>query len=129
MAQCVSNALLCCAHIFTCEACATPGMKTRQKALIFLNPNASTDMSAAMQTTLAAFEESRITTTILVPAQMAAMMASPAWETTDLTHLEYVVVGSSLIPLQQIKNWHSKDVPVSQIYGATETGPTAKGQQ
>ena len=41
--------------------------------------------------------------------------------------MEYVVVGSSLIPIQQIKSFHDRGIPASQIYGATETGPAAIG--
>ena len=68
-----------------------------------------------------------ISTTILVPAQMAAMMAHPDWAGADMSSMQHVVVGSSLIPLTQIKAWHAKSIPVSQVYGATETGPTAIG--
>ncbi len=71
--------------------------------------------------------EDKITTTILVPAQMAAMMAQESWATAVMSSMKYVVVGSSLIPMAQIKTWHSKNIPVSQIYGSTETGPTAIG--
>ncbi len=77
--------------------------------------------------TLAEIEAAAITTSLLVPAQMAAMMEHPAWQTTDLSKMEYVVVGSSLIPIQQIKSFHDRGIPASQIYGATETGPAAIG--
>ncbi|MEP1091660.1 MAG: AMP-binding protein [Rhizobiaceae bacterium] len=69
----------------------------------------------------------KITTTIFVPAQMAAMMEMSRWETSDLSSMDYVVVGSSIIPLAQIQKFHAKGIPVSQLYGATETGPGAIG--
>ncbi len=72
-------------------------------------------------------EANRIDTSIFVPAQMQAMMSHPNWESTDLSSLKYVVVGSSMIPLHQIRNFHARDIPVSQIYGSTETGPAAVG--
>lgn len=72
-------------------------------------------------------ETHRPVTSIFVPAQMAAMMALPHWSEVDLSSLEYVVVGSSLIPLAQIQAFHQRNIPVSQIYGATETGPAAIG--
>ena len=75
--------------------------------------------------TLDAIEQQKITTTILVPAQMSAMLATPRWGKVDLTSMHYLVVGSSRIPTEQIKAWHWRGVPVSQVYGATETGPTA----
>ena len=77
--------------------------------------------------TLQEIEASSITTSLLVPAQMAAMMSLAAWPATDLSGMDYVVVGSSLIPLQQIQSFHHRNIPVSQIYGATETGPAAIG--
>ena len=75
--------------------------------------------------TLAEIQRDRITTSIFVPAQMAAMMAVPQWTTSDLSSLSHVAVGSSIIPIQQIKNFHARGIPVSQVYGATETGPAA----
>ena len=77
--------------------------------------------------TLAEIAEQDITTSIFVPAQMAAMMGLPQWDTTDLSSMDYVVVGSSIIPLSQIQNFHARNIPVSQLYGATETGPGAIG--
>jgi fatty-acyl-CoA synthase len=72
-------------------------------------------------------QEQRITTTILVPAQMGAMMGMPQWAQCDLSSLKCVVVGSSIIPLAQIQSLHARGIPASQIYGATETGPAAIG--
>jgi len=77
--------------------------------------------------TLEDIEQNHITTSIFVPAQMAAMMGSPRWQSSDLSSMKYAVVGSSVIPLQQIKNFHMRGIPVSQLYGATETGPAAIG--
>ena len=77
--------------------------------------------------TLRDIAENKITTSIYVPAQMAAMMSLPDWQTADLFSMKYVVVGSSIIPLKQIKSFHARNIPVSQLYGATETGPAAIG--
>lgn len=77
--------------------------------------------------TLNEIAEQQITTSIFVPAQMAAMMGLPQWDLTDLSSMSYVVVGSSIIPLPQIQNFHARGIPVSQLYGATETGPGAIG--
>lgn len=76
---------------------------------------------------LAEIETESITTSIFVPAQMAAMMTLPDWNERDLSSMDYVVVGSSLIPMEQIKRFHARGIPVSQVYGATETGPAAIG--
>ncbi len=77
--------------------------------------------------TLEDIEYNQITTSIYVPAQMSAMMDLPQWQTCDLSSMKYVVVGSSIIPLKQIQNFHARGIPVSQLYGATETGPAAIG--
>lgn len=75
--------------------------------------------------TLRSIEQDRVSVTILVPAQMAAMQGLPQWTTTDLSSLRVLAVGSSIIPLGQIQRFHERGIPVSQVYGATETGPAA----
>lgn len=77
--------------------------------------------------TLEQIEREEITIAVWVPAQMGAMMALPQWSLTDLSSLDCVVVGSSNVPLPQIQKLHSRNIPASQIYGATETGPAAIG--
>ena len=77
--------------------------------------------------TLAELPLSSITETLWVPAQMSAMMNLPEWKDCDLSSLNTVVVGSSVIPENQIESIHAKGIPVSQLYGATETGPGAIG--
>lgn len=79
------------------------------------------------ETTLDCLNDHSIYTSIFVPAQMSALMSHPNWPDTDLSSLAFVVVGSSLIPIEQIKEWHRRQIPVSQLYGATETGPCAVG--
>ena len=68
---------------------------------------------------LAEIETQRITTSIFVPAQMSAMMTLQDWEQRDFSSLAFVAVGSSIIPLKQIENFHQRRIPVSQIYCAT----------
>ena len=80
------------------------------------------------KTTLEEIEVAKITTSIFVPAQMDAMMSLPDWETRDLSSMSHATVGSSIIPLWQIKKFHERGIPVSQVYGATETGPAAIAQ-
>ena len=77
--------------------------------------------------TMEALTDTRLTGSILVPAQMNALIGGPGWAEADFSHLSYLVVGSSVIPLTQIQAWHAKGPPVSQVYGATETGPDAIG--
>jgi fatty-acyl-CoA synthase len=67
----------------------------------------------------------RPTLSLLVPATMAAVIAHPAWEQTDLSSLKLVNTGSMVVPDSLIRAFHARGVPVGQIYGATETAPIA----
>jgi fatty-acyl-CoA synthase len=75
--------------------------------------------------TLAAIAEARPSLTVLVPAQIAALIAHPAWATTDLSSLRLVTTGSMIVPIPLIEAFHARGVPVVQVYGSTETAPIA----
>jgi fatty-acyl-CoA synthase len=75
--------------------------------------------------TLAAIAEARPRLTVLVPAQMAALIAHPAWPVTDLSSLRLVTTGSMIVPMPLIEAFHARGVPVVQVYGSTETAPIA----
>jgi len=62
---------------------------------------------------------------ILVPAQMAPLQATPAWEKSDLSCLRTVLTGSTAIPDAMVKYWHGKGIPLLQMYGSSETCPIA----
>ena len=67
----------------------------------------------------------RPTLSLLVPATLQAVIAHPDWETTDLTSLRMVNTGSMVVPDNLIRRFHARNVPIGQIYGATETAPIA----
>jgi fatty-acyl-CoA synthase len=67
----------------------------------------------------------RPTTTLLVPAPMRALIEHPRWAGADLSCLRFVNCGSQVVPLQLIEAFHERGVPVTQVYGATETGPVS----
>jgi fatty-acyl-CoA synthase len=75
--------------------------------------------------TLAAIASVRPTLTVLVPATIQALRQHPAWQATDLSCLRAMTTGSSIVPQELIDAFVGRGVPVLQIYGATETGPTA----
>ncbi|KAA3629966.1 MAG: long-chain fatty acid--CoA ligase [Proteobacteria bacterium] len=75
--------------------------------------------------TLAAIAEQAITLTVLVPAQLVAILATPQWQTTDLSSLRVISTGSTLVPASLIAAVHARGVPLIQVYGATETSPIA----
>lgn len=61
--------------------------------------------------------------TLQVPATLRALVAHPAWPSTDLSCLRAVWAGSSLLPQDLVLALHQRGVPVCNVYGATETGP------
>src|SRR5436305_2092307 len=75
--------------------------------------------------TLAAIAGARPSLTVLVPAQMAALIAHSAWQMTDLSSLRLVATGSMIVPIPLIEAFHARGVPVVQVYGSTETAPIA----
>lgn len=79
--------------------------------------------------TLAAIAADRPSLTLLVPATMQAMIAHPAWSTTDLSSLRAVATGSTDVPVPLIEAFHARGVPVVQVYGSTETGPVCLYQR
>lgn len=62
---------------------------------------------------------------LLVPATLKAILDHPAWPGADLSSLRFINTGSSTIPRSLIDAVHARGVPVSQVYGATETGPVS----
>ena len=70
-------------------------------------------------------EDQRITLTVLVPAQLSAMIADPRWQSADLTALRTISTGSTMVPTRLIETVHRRGIPVIQVYGSTETAPLA----
>lgn len=70
-------------------------------------------------------ERWRASTSLLVPATMTALQRHPGWADADLSSLRGVMTGSSVVPEAVIRPFHERGVPCGQVYGATETGPTA----
>jgi fatty-acyl-CoA synthase len=75
--------------------------------------------------TLSAIARDRPTLTTLVPATIQAMLDHPNWHITDLGSLRAITTGSTLVPQGLIDPIQARDVPVLQVYGATETSPIA----
>jgi fatty-acyl-CoA synthase len=73
--------------------------------------------------TLAAIAGHRPTLTLQVPATLKALTEHPLWSGTPLESLRAVWAGSSTLPPALIEAFHARDVPVCNVYGATETGP------
>jgi fatty-acyl-CoA synthase len=67
----------------------------------------------------------RPTLSLLVPATLKAILDHPDWATADLSSMRLLNTGSSTVPRSMIEAVHARGVPVSQVYGATETGPVS----
>ena len=83
------------------------------------------DAAAAM----AAIECRRATLTVLVPAQLAAMMQHPRWPLADLSSLRAVTTGSTIVAATLIRHVHARGLRLIQVYGSTETCPIATYQR
>ncbi|NIP15869.1 MAG: AMP-binding protein [Pseudomonadales bacterium] len=75
--------------------------------------------------TLRAIEVLKPTMFLAVPAVITALIDHPAWPDADLSSLRMVGTGSSTVPDPLLNAWHDRGVPATQIYGLTESAPTA----
>ena len=67
----------------------------------------------------------RPTMSLMVPATLRSVLEHDDFAATDLSSLKLLNAGSSLVPVSMIAALHARDVPVCQVYGATETGPVS----
>jgi fatty-acyl-CoA synthase len=74
---------------------------------------------------LAAVQRQRPSLSLMVPATLRAVLDHPQFGSTNVSSLRMLSAGSSTIPLALITPFHTRGVPVCQIYGATETGPVS----
>jgi len=65
------------------------------------------------------------TLTVLVPPVSLAMIAHRRWATADVSSLRAVLIGSTGVAEAAVRPWLERGVPVSQVYGLTETCPIA----
>jgi len=74
---------------------------------------------------LAAITADRPTMLLAVPQVSLAMTNHPNWLGTDVSSLRIVTTGSSIVPEASIRPWHERGIPVTQVYGLTESAPIA----
>ncbi len=65
------------------------------------------------------------TWSLLVPATLVAVANHPRFDNTDFSSLTGLMTGSSTVPDAVTRPFFERGIAVGQIYGATETGPTA----
>ncbi len=75
--------------------------------------------------TLAAIRTLRPSLLLAVPAVIQALLDHPDWQRTDITCLRMVGTGSSTVPHVLLRALMDRGVPATQIYGLTESAPTA----
>ena len=75
--------------------------------------------------TLALIDGHAITQVTVVPTVLAALLAQEGWLTANLASLRMIAIGSTDVPVPLIEAVHDRGIPVVQVYGATETAPTA----
>jgi fatty-acyl-CoA synthase len=79
----------------------------------------------APEATFEAIERERPTLVVLVPATIESMIAHPRWPEARLDSLRAVTTGSTQVPQGLVDAFVSRNVPVLQVYGSTETCPIA----
>jgi fatty-acyl-CoA synthase len=75
--------------------------------------------------TITNIQQYKATQFLVVPTILAALLDHPDWQTSTLSTLRCLGIGSMDVPVRQLEQMHTMGVPVVQIYGATETGPVA----
>lgn len=67
----------------------------------------------------------RVQAAITVPTVLSAVLATPGWADADLSALRCLSIGSTDVPMGLIRAVHRRNIPLLQVYGATETAPFA----
>jgi fatty-acyl-CoA synthase len=101
------------------------GLNIQTTPAVQLGATVTIQTRFAPDTALQAIAHDKPTLMLSVPAVMQALTQHPLWDKTDLSSLRAVAAGSSLIPVPLIEAFMARGIPVIQIYGSTETGPTA----
>jgi fatty-acyl-CoA synthase len=68
-------------------------------------------------------EKDAVTVLFGVPTTMDMMARTSEFKTVNLKSVRYAIVGGEPMPIELIKTWHEKGIPVRQGYGLTEFGP------
>ena len=77
------------------------------------------------QATLETITRQGITQITVVPTVLGALLNHPDWHRANLASLRMMAIGSTDVPVAMIEAVHARNIPMVQIYGATETSPSA----
>lgn len=101
------------------------GLNIQTTAALQLGATVTVHPRFTPKATLTAFAGDRPTHTVLVPATIEALVADPGFASADLSGLRAITTGSTYVPEALVDAIESRGVPLLQVYGATETSPTA----
>lgn len=76
-----------------------------------------------------ALQTQGVTLTVLVPAQLELLSSEPRWARMQAPTLRAITTGSTIIGAASYRKHMRSDVPLLQVYGATETCPIAAYQR
>ncbi|MBK9574989.1 MAG: AMP-binding protein [Rhodoferax sp.] len=76
-----------------------------------------------------ALQTQGVTLTVLVPAQLDLLAQDPRWASLKAPSLRAITTGSTIIGEASYRKHLRADVPLLQVYGATETCPIAAYQR
>lgn len=68
-------------------------------------------------------ESEKATILFGVPTTMEMMARSSRFEKVDISRIRYAIVGGEPMPIDLIRTWQIKGVPIRQGFGLTEFGP------
>lgn len=68
-------------------------------------------------------EREDVTILFGVPTTMEMMARTTKFSEVKLQTVRYAIVGGEPMPLEAIRTWHHKGIPIRQGYGLTEFGP------
>ena len=101
------------------------GLNIQTTPALYIGATVTIHPRFAPDATLAAIARDRPTLAVLVPATIQALIAQPAWTTTEIASLRALTTGSTQVPVPLIEAVEARGVPVLQVYGSTETCPVA----
>jgi len=70
-------------------------------------------------------QEKQITLITVVPTILQSMLESSKWDMSEFKSLRALSIGSTDVPVSLINEVQKDNIPVLQVYGATETAPVA----
>ena len=79
--------------------------------------------------TLETIARERITLTVLVPAQINAILERPEWDPAKFASLRMITTGSTIVSEPFARRINLLGIPLAQVYGSTETAPIAAYQR